>query len=54
MQEFAYDIDCHMAVLTELTMPEVQMESALPTEQGWGKYDLTDSSGTGLRGNIHG
>ena len=40
MQEFAYDIDCHMAVLTELTMPEVQMESALPTEQGWGKYDL--------------
>lgn len=40
MQEFAYDIDCHMAVLTELAMPEVQMESVLPTEQGWGKYDL--------------
>ncbi len=40
MQEFAYDIDCHMAVLTELTMPEVQVESVLPTEQGWGKYDL--------------
>lgn len=40
MQEFAYDIDCHLAVLTELTMPEVQVESVLPTEQGWGKYDL--------------
>lgn len=39
-QQFAYDIDCHMAVLTELTMPEVQVESVLSTEQGWGKYDL--------------
>lgn len=40
MQEFAYDIDCHMAVLTELTMPEVQMESVMITEKGWGQYDL--------------
>ena len=40
MQEFAYDIDCHMAVLAELTMPEVQMESVMITEKGWGQYDL--------------
>lgn len=64
MQEFAYDIDCHLAVLTELTMPEVQIESVLPTEQGWGKYDLqiqqrdwstggyTWLNGTVTRGNI--
>lgn len=40
LQQFSYDISCHLAVLAELTMPEVQMESVTITEQGWGKYDL--------------
>ncbi|MBR4015919.1 MAG: anti-sigma factor C-terminal domain-containing protein [Anaerotignum sp.] len=40
MQEFAYDIDCDIAVMTELLMPEVQMESVRVTERGWGRYDV--------------
>ncbi len=40
LQQYSYDISCHLAVLAELTMPEVQMESVIVTEQGWGKYDL--------------
>lgn len=39
-EQISYDISCHLAVLAELTMPEVQMESVRITEQGWGKYDL--------------
>jgi len=41
MQEFAYDIDCHIAVLTELIMPEVQMEQVWIDERGHGEYDLS-------------
>lgn len=40
LQQFAYDIDCHIAVLTELTMPEVQMEQVWIEERGHGNYDL--------------
>lgn len=39
-EQISYDISCHLAVLAELTMPEVQMESVRITEQGWGKYNL--------------
>lgn len=39
-QQYSYDISCHLAVLAELTMPEVQMESVMITEKGWGQYDL--------------
>lgn len=41
MQKFAYDIDGHIAVLTELTMPEVQMEQVIIKEKGQGEYDLS-------------
>ncbi len=41
MQKFAYDIDCHIAVLTELIMPEVQMEQVWIDERGHGEYDLS-------------
>lgn len=40
LQQYSYDISCHLAVLAELTMPEVQMESVMITEKGWGQYDL--------------
>lgn len=39
-EQISYDISCHLAVLAELTMPEVQMESVMITEKGWGQYDL--------------
>lgn len=34
-------IDSHMAVLAELIMPEIRLDSVFVKEQGKGKYDLT-------------
>lgn len=40
MQEFAYDMECHLDVLSELTMPEVSIQDMTVKEQGWGVYDI--------------
>lgn len=34
-------LDSHIAVMTELLMPEVRMENATIVPQGWGKYALS-------------
>lgn len=37
----AQKIDSHIAVISELTMPEIRLDSVFVKEQGWGRYDLT-------------
>ena len=34
-------INSHIAVISELTMPEMRMDGVYVREQGWGRYDLT-------------
>lgn len=34
-------IDGHIAILSELTMPEIRIDSVFARERGWGEYDLT-------------
>lgn len=34
-------INSHIAVISELTMPEIRMDGVYVREQGWGRYDLT-------------
>ena len=40
MQEFASDMDCHLTVFSELTMPESGILQTRVYPRGWGVYDL--------------
>lgn len=53
MQEYALDLDCHLAVLSELTMPEVQAEQVSVTERGWGRYDIAVRQRDWSEGDYH-